>query len=258
VAAAANPGSSELRRQALKKSAEKARMGTAGADAAASCMESAPWTAATAAGAVGAPGAVGRDLTNQQPAAASAVQAGLGAGRPQAAPQQQHLQQIAGAPGSAVPPALGAGQLVPLARQQQRPPQPQASFLAGAKAALLEASAGSSQPALHAQQQLPQQNAAAALAISVAAVPGRQQQLLRVGQVPQLALRRSPHAAVALPGAPVLSAMSRGEPAAEQAPERTPQAQLGLRRTPGSDQVPPTGRTDSGVSTISGGWVGGC
>ena len=254
AAAAANPGSGELRRQALKKSAEKARGGAAGTGAAVNCMASAP--VAAAAGVAEAAGAVGRDLTNQRPAGASAAQAGMGAGRPQGAPQQQTLQQGAGPPGSAMPPALGAGQPVPLARQQQRQPPQQASFLAGAKAALLEASASGSQPGLHAQQQQQQQlqqKAASALATAAAAGASRQQQLPRVGQVPQLALRRSPHAAAALPGAPVLAGMPAGDPAAGQAPERTPQAQLGLRCTPGSDQVPPTGRTDGGASTISGG-----
>jgi hypothetical protein len=36
--------------------------------------------------------------------------------------------------------------------------------------------------------------------------------------------------------------------------DKTPQAQLGLRRTPVSGQPPPTGSTDGGTSGTSGGW----
>lgn len=153
-------------------------------------------------------------------------------------PQQQHKRQHEEAVAQPMPQAQ---------QQQRRHPHRRTSFLAGAKAALLEASAPGSQPG----------------AGSPSPAAPRLQSAARLRQAPQLALRRSPLAALAvLPPPPsfkieqaasLLLGSGAGVVAAPLA-DKTPQAQLGLRRTPVSGQAPPTGSTDGGTSGTSGGW----
>jgi hypothetical protein len=195
----------------------------------------------------GAAEAFTRDVTNLPIAAALRQRQGAAA---QPAPSHQQAstlparplllrqeQQHAGLLGRRPPEAI------PLAEPQQRPMNRRTSFLAGAKAALLEASAPSSQPGLDSPRAPPQRPQAAAGPRHVA----------------QLTLRRSPLAVLAglpaVPGAAVQRAAGDSAlPAAPRA-EATPQGQLCLRPTPAAAQAPPPARTDGGTSILSGGWV---
>lgn len=232
-----NGGGEALLRQALRRSAEKARNGDgsdlaapaplpAAAAAAASAVhpqQTAGPPAGQASAAPPAATALTRDLTNQPHLGAPAS----------AAP---HVQ--AGAPPPfrpVLPPQLGAGGPVPLA-QHQRQQQP-ASFLAGARAALQEASAGGVQQGPQ-QQQVQLQHAQRVPLQPAAARPGH---------APQLPLHRSPHAE-GLASVPI--------PVTAAAPaDRTPQAlQLGLERTLGVEGgAPLSGQTDGGALFASGG-----
>lgn len=234
VEAGAEPGSGELLRQTLRKSVEKARRAAAASTAPGSACP----TAAT--GGLQAP-ALTKDLTNQQQPAVPAAPVLLPA-------PTQHPSAAAGA--------------TPTAPQQQRRPTPPATFLAGVKAALQEASAGGT----HAQQAVPaparqlpaarapevMANGSALSAALRAALAPRQQQTAttRGRQAPQLVLQRSPHeageAAKHSPGQPtgLPAAAPTDLAAAVGAAERTPQAQLGLRPVPGAEVAPATGRTD--------------
>lgn len=265
--------SEALRRLALRRSAEKAGGAAVTAPSAAAGAGQMPPAAGLPDERVGraaaaAAGALTRDLTNQ-----------LAPPHQQQPQQQRQQQQQQGA----VPPPTAAAlpqmlprspqQLptagpVPLAHQQQwqRQQQP-ASFLAGAKAALQEASAAGAPPAQQPERQwqthleLPLAAVAQARAANGSVLPAstRQQQQqppqqqhppARPGQAPQLALHRSPLAL----GPPVLPGDTAGAGTAPAAAGRTPQAmQLGLQRTPEAEPaVPPTGRTDGGASAVSG------
>lgn len=237
-----NGGGEALLRQALRRSAEKARNGDgsdlaapapmpAAAAAVASAVhpqQSAGPPAGQASAAPPAAAALTRDLTNQPHLAAPTV----------GAPASAAPHVLGGAPPPfrpVVPPQLGAGGPVPLA-QHQRQQQP-ASFLAGARAALQEASAGGVQQGPQ-QQQVQLQHAQRAPLQPTAARPGH---------APQLPLHRSPHAE-GLASVPI--------PVTAAAPvDRTPQAlQLGLERTPGVEGgAPLSGQTDGGASFASGG-----
>lgn len=243
--AGAEPGSGELLRRTLRKSVEKVR-GAAAAAAAEGGSD-----LAAAAGVSQAP-ALTRDLADpQQPTGPPALVLLLAS-----------LQKAAAAAGAAPP-----------APPQQRRPAPPASFLAGVKAALQEASAGG----VHAQQQAPallqrspivaaaevRGNGSALPAALGAALAPRQQHTApaRGRQAPQLALHRSPHESGAAPkrsaahAAALPEADANTDLAAEGAAvERTPQAQLGLRPVPGAGCVPSTGRTDGSGGVC---WVGG-
>lgn len=233
-------GGEALRRQALRRSAEKARgaaeVGVEAATAAVAGVTAGEAQAPAPAGppapqaAAAAPAmALTRDLTNQPQLAAPAAAASASA-----APQLQAGAAPAQVP--VLPQQLGAAAAVPLAQHQQQ--QQQASFLAGARAALQEASANGAQQV---QLQQPQQRH----------VPSAQlppQQPPRPGQAPQLALHCSRHAAVAHASAPL--------PGPSAAPaDTTPQAlQLGPERTPEAEAAaPPSGKTDGGASIVSGG-----
>lgn len=233
--AGAEPGSGALLRHTLRKSVEKAQKA-----AAASAAAGGSGPAAAACG-LQAP-ALTRDLTNQQQPAVPAV--------PAVVPPAS-LQQPA-----------AAARATPPAPQQQRRPAPPATFLAGVKAALQEASAGGA----HAQQAVPASarrsptvgaaelrgNGSALPAALGAALAPRQQQTttVRGRQVPQLVLQRSPHDAGEVSKRSVMqptglqAAAAADLPAEAGAADRTPQAQLGLRPVPGAEVAPATGRTD--------------
>ena len=229
-------GAEALRRQALRRSAEKARdAAEAGVEAAVATAPGLPPSAVQAQAPAGplaaqaAPAmALTRDLTNQPQLAAPAAAAPPSAAQPlPAGATAAHVPVL--------PQQLGAAAAAPLAQHQRQ--QQQASFLAGARAALQEASAsGAQQP----QQAQPQQRH----------VPSAQlppQQPARPGQAPQLALHRSPHAAEANASVPL--------PGPGAAPaDTTPQAlQPELERMPGVEgAAPPSGKTDGGTSIVSG------
>lgn len=245
--AGAEPGSGELLRRTLRKSVEKVR-GAAAAAAAEGGSD-----LAAAAGVSQAP-ALTRDLADPQ--------------QPTGPPALVLL------PASLQKAAAGA---TPPAPPQPRRPAPPASFLAGVKAALQEASAGG----VHAQQQAPallqrsplvaaaevRGNGSALPAALGAALAPRQQHTApaRGRQAPQLALHRSPHESGAAPkrsaahAAALPAADANTDLAAEGAAvERTPQAQLGLRPVPGAGCVPSTGRTDGSGGVMLGWGVGVC
>ncbi|KAL4428417.1 hypothetical protein ABPG75_002506 [Micractinium tetrahymenae] len=245
--AGADPGSGELLRHALRKSVEKARS----AAVAAAAEGGARAATAAAGGAPPAP-ALTRDLTNQQHPAAP----------PALVLPPASMQQLA-VPAGATPP-------VPQQHRRQAPP---ASFLAGAKAALEEASAGGAraqqQVAPGSAQRSPiagvaelRGNGSALPAVLGAALAPRQQPTAaaRARGTPQLALHRSPHEPGqaskrgAAQAADPPAAAATDSAADGAAAERTPQAQLGLRPVPGTEAVPPTGRTDGsgGVDRASG------
>ncbi len=242
----ANSAGDALLRQALRRSAEKARSADATGTAAPASAAAAPAPstaqlqpaagppAVQAGGAPPSAAALTRDLTNQPRLAAptsAALAAAVPSGQAGAAPPLRSVP---------LPPQLGAGGPVPLA-QHQRQQQP-ASFLAGARAALQEASAGGAQQAPPPAQQVQQPPGSL-----VPLQPPLQQAVVQPGHAPQLPLHRSPHA----DGAGLLPApMPVAAPA-----DRTPQAlQLGLERTPGAEAgAPPSGKTDGGASFVSGG-----
>ena len=275
VAAAGEAGCGDLLKQALRRSAEKGRAATSAQQQEQQPQQEQQAAAArpdvsTAAQAQASPPSspFTRDLTNHQlPAAASLRQQGgataqpaphcqkLGAalharGATPGLPQQQQQQwqqrqhHSVGQAATHMPLIGAASEPIPLAQQQQQQQrqQPRASFLAGAKAALQEASGPGSQT-VHA---------------SPRPTAKQPHPPARAGQVPQLALRRSPLALAALPAAPgsALAGQVAAPLAAPGLTDRTPQGQLGLRRTPGTLQAPPTGTTDGGVSAVSGGAAG--
>ncbi|PRW44411.1 helicase and polymerase-containing TEBICHI isoform X1 [Chlorella sorokiniana] len=235
-----NGGGDALLRQALRRSAEKARSSddagaatavaaAVAAPSAAQAQQAAGLPAVQAGGAPPSAAALTRDLTNQPYVAAPTSSAPVSA-----APQAQGGAHPPFRP--VLPPQLGAGGPVPLA-QHQRQQQP-ASFLAGARAALQEASAGGAQHSMQ-QQQAQQQHA------QTAPLQPLHQAQARPGQAPQLPLHRSPHA-TGLASVPI--------PVTAAAPaDSTPQAlQLGLERTPGAEAgAPLSGKTDGGASFAS-------